>query len=175
MTVKYEVKEVAGEGLSLNTAKIGKTIQFAVFNGDRKVWNDGTYFSDSLQGRARSAAKGRATKACNRFQSYFERTGLCWEVEQDAKEGEKLFGDEVKALVDATERKLAATVFAKLRIGALDEDDKREIADAATKIIIGLIESRCSDGYISRYRRIRAYADAATRSLSAEAINYFIL
>ena len=109
MTVKYEVREVAGSGFSMGSGRIGDTIQYAVFNGERKVWSSSTYFADSLQGRARNAIKAQATKSRNSYQSYYDRTGKCWEIEQDAKEGEKLFGDEVKALIDLTERKFAST------------------------------------------------------------------
>jgi hypothetical protein len=174
MAVKYEVKEVAGHALSMSTMKSGPTIEFCVFNDTRKVWSDGAYFVDSLKGRSRSAAKGRATKARNQYQSYFERTGKAWEVEQDAKAGEKVFAEEVRVLVELTERKLAAKVFSRLRLNGLNEEDKKEIADDATKIVIELMESR-GTRHPSDYRKIRAYADAATRSLSVEAINYFIL
>ena len=169
MTVKYEVREVAGSGFSMGSGRIGDTIQYAVFNGERKVWSSSTYFADSLQGRARNAIKAQATKSRNSYQSYYDRTGKCWEIEQDAKEGEKLFGDEVKALIDLTERKFASTAFAMLREGSTSKAARGMLYTKAREYIIERIECRRTDGYVSRYRKIAAYCASSNLDLLTEA------
>lgn len=174
MTVKYEVREVVGEGLSLSTAKMGKTIMYAVYNGDRRVWSDDCYFADQLVGRARSAAKARAAKKRNAYQSYFDRTGKCWEVEQDVKEGKDLFEKETKELVFRTERELAPRVFSLLRTGGLNKSAKDELLKAASTIVVDTIEKRRKDGYVTRYRKIDAYCFASSVSLTAAVVKNFV-
>lgn len=172
--VKYTVHEVKGEGLSFNSMKCGKTIGYVVKNGDRKVWSTGMYFENQLVGRSRSAAKARATKAANQFQSYFERTGICWEIEKDAKEGAELFDAEVKALIDLTERKLARDLFQMYRNGETGHKTARAaLYTKARETIMDLIVSRRSDGFVTRYRKIDAYRETNMRDLLTEASEPF--
>lgn len=98
--MSYIVKQIDGEGFSLNSGKTAATVRRAVFfeGDDREVWSTQSWFAPGPRNLAAQAGKTRLA-----YQRHFERTGQRFELklwaERDAKRAEK---ERAQALAKST-------------------------------------------------------------------------
>jgi hypothetical protein len=141
MPEQYIIDTEVGEAFGMSDGRIGKTICAVVkFDADGKVARHGRRYWLGEEPRNLKAALGRTRQS---FQSYFERTGNRWEVEQEDKkraerEAKELAAKECKAVQAAGPDLLAALKIARRIVAkAVKEDREPENAlqtiDAAIK------------------------------------------
>lgn len=171
MSVKYEVREISGHGISLGGPKLtsGATVEFGVFNGERKVWSTNAYFVERMTGRQKNGVRLQASKACKRYQDHYDRTGSCFENERDLEDGKKFFEQDIDIIRKEVQRELAASVFDRWRAGA---DPFAAVAADAHEAAVKVIARR-RDNHPTRYKRIGEYAEASGRDLRAEVLKWF--
>lgn len=86
MPNEYAIHKVEGRGASLNDMRFRPTVRFELrFNNDTTVvaWRSRTFFAD-VGGRQINGLRLGAARALPKYQAYFDRTGVRWEVEQKA-------------------------------------------------------------------------------------------
>lgn len=174
MTVKYEVREISGHGLSLGGSGLSKftggpTVTFGVFNGERRVWSTETYFTEHLKGRQKNGLRLQASNMAKRYQSHFDRTGKCFEHEQDLEDGKKFFEQDIEIIRKEAQRELAASVFDRWRARS---DPFAAVAADANEAAVKIIARR-RDVHPTRYKRIEQYAQASKRDLLTEVRHWF--
>ena len=130
----YVVKTEKGQGFGLADGRLADTVRaIVVWDTDNKIaWRGRTYWKGE-EPRNSNAVAGKARKS---FQSYYDRTGLRWEVEVERKKSVEKSEREAKrnadrALRDAAPDLLEALKIARRYVAKSDNDLALRTVDAA--------------------------------------------
>lgn len=94
----YDIHQVGGRGLSLESMKSGDTVQFQVRADDGVIaWRGTSYFVDGLSKRQIGGLRLQADNMRKRYQAHFDRTGKRFELEEDERRLESHMASIVKA------------------------------------------------------------------------------
>jgi hypothetical protein len=126
-----------GIAMSLNSLKMIDTVCAAVkFTGDGRIVKRGKRYDKYEKPRNLAATASRMAKP---WQSYFERTGKRWELEQDAKRKAKLDKRKSEDAARVALRNAAPELLAMLKklskaVRFGDAQEMREAAEEATAL-----------------------------------------
>ena len=127
MVGQYIIDTETGEAFGMADGRIGKTICAVIkFDADGKIARRGNRYWLGDEPRNLKAALGRARKS---YQSYFDRTGNRWEIEQEdkskaARATKELAIKERKAVQMAGSDLLAALKIARRVVAKAVKDDR---------------------------------------------------
>lgn len=127
MQGQYIIDTETGEAFGMSDGRIGKTICAVVkFDGDGTIARRGNRYWLGEEPRNLKAALGKTRLS---YQSYFERTGKRWEVEQAHKakakrEAATLTANERKAVQAAGPDLLAALKIARRIVAKAVKEDR---------------------------------------------------